>query len=115
MDTQCYNILIKAIGQTPSIKNGPVQAEELLYEMMDAFQDGNDALRPNRATFVNVNNSFRASNDPTASDKVEKLLELQEGMSEGRDDDLKPDVHAYNAVIGVIALSGDSKKAVRAK
>jgi hypothetical protein len=46
---------------------------------------------------------------------VEKLLELQEGMSEGRDDDLKPDVRAYNAVIGVIARSGDSKKAVRAK
>jgi hypothetical protein len=28
---------------------------------------------------------------------VEKLLELQEGMSEGRDDGLKPDVRAYNA------------------
>jgi hypothetical protein len=61
-DTQCYYVLIKAIGQIPSIKNGPVQAEELLYEMMEAFQDGNDALRPNGATFVNVYHSFRTSN-----------------------------------------------------
>jgi hypothetical protein len=51
-DTQCYYVLIKAIGQTPSIKNGPVQAEELLYEMMEAFQDGNDALRPNRGPLL---------------------------------------------------------------
>jgi DNA-binding FadR family transcriptional regulator len=114
-DTQCYNVLVKAIGQNPSIHNGAAQAEELLYEMMEAFQDGNDGLRPNGATFVNVYNAFRTSNDPNAGTRAEKLLELQEGMSEGRDDDLKPDVRAYNAVITVVARSGDPKKAERAK
>ena len=86
-----------------------------LYEMIDAYKAGNDALRPNGATFVNVYNSFRTSNEANAATRVQKLLELQEGMHEGKGDNLKPDVRAYNAVLSVISRAKDSKKASSAK
>jgi len=110
-DTQCYNVLIKATGQVPGMQ---AQTEEILYDMMDSYESGIEALRPNGATFVNVYNSFRSTNDTdVAADTVQKILELQEGMS--KDGHAKPDVRAYNAVLRVIARAKDPNKAERSK
>jgi hypothetical protein len=112
-DTHCYNALIKATGQIPGMQE---QTEEILYDMMESYEAGNEALRPNGATFVNVYNSFRSTNDPdNAADTVEKVLELQESMSKGKDNDINPDVRAYNAVLTVLSRAKDPNKAKRAK
>ena len=56
-------ILIKTIEQIPGIYQ---QTEEIMHDMLDSpFENGVDAMRPNRATFVNVCNSFQSMNDPS--------------------------------------------------
>ena len=110
-DTQCYNVLIKTMGQVPGMQQ---QTEEILYDMIDTFESGIEAMRPNGATFINVYNSFRSTSVPNeAATTVEKVLELQEEMS--GDDACKPDVRAYNAVLTVLSRVKDPKKAERSK
>jgi hypothetical protein len=113
-DTRCYNILIKTTGQVPEIQQ---QTEEILYDMLESFENGVDAMRPNGATFVHVYNSFLSTNDPDgAADTVEKILKLQESLQKNEDGIEKPDVRAYNAVLAVIARAKkDPTKAQRAK
>lgn len=112
-DTQCYNVLIKATGQVPGMQT---QTEEILSDMLETYEQGGTFLRPNGATFVNVYNSLRSTDDPdAAADTVEKILELQEGMVKGPNDDCKPDVRAYNAVLAVISRAKDPNKVERAK
>ena len=112
-DTLCYNVLIKVTGQVRGMQE---QTEEILYSMMESYEAGNEAMRPNGATFVNVYNSFRSTNNPdNAADIVEKILELQESASKGKDDDMKPDVRAYNAALAVISRANDPNKSKRAK
>lgn len=113
----CYNTLIQAIGFNPSIRDGGAQAEQLLYDMMEANRKGNENLRPNGATFINVIQAQKFSRDGFVAAKVEKLLELQEALyqKEPSDKKLKPDVRTFNAALTVLAHTRDPRKAKKAQ
>jgi pentatricopeptide repeat protein len=112
--TEVYNTLIRAMAEK---QGGAADAEAMLYDMMSKFQAGDKDMRPNVGTFRNVIRAFRRRSDAGAGVKVEKLLQIQEGMYNAAncDPELKLDVRIFNSVLAVIARSKDPKKASRAK
>ena len=54
--------------------NGLVQAERLFKRMVEMYECGNEAVRPNRVTYVNLVNAIVRSQEEDSAERAEKLL-----------------------------------------
>eukprot|EP00547_Thalassionema_nitzschioides_P000377 CAMPEP_0194201678 /NCGR_PEP_ID=MMETSP0156-20130528/1889_1 /TAXON_ID=33649 /ORGANISM="Thalassionema nitzschioides, Strain L26-B" /LENGTH=546 /DNA_ID=CAMNT_0038926945 /DNA_START=81 /DNA_END=1721 /DNA_ORIENTATION=- len=104
-DTPVYNELINNIAFNKGIDNPAKETEDVLYEMLEAANAGNEALQPDSETFRLVFNSHKGNPDPSIAYKVEKLVELQ------KNSDVVPTAGSFNAAIQAIAWTRAPDKA----
>ena len=107
-DTRVYNELVAIVAKS---EDGAIAAETILYEMIDLSRNGIQNIKPNAVTFRNVISAFKGKSESGVAYKVEKLLELQKGLYDGINSELKMDVRTYNAAIQVIARTRNHEKA----
>jgi Pentatricopeptide repeat domain len=107
-DTRVYNELVASVAKG---EDGATAAEAILYEMMELSRNGIENIMPNAVTFRNVINAFKGNYESGVAYKVEKLLELQEGLYGGSNSELKVDARTYNAAIQVMARTRNPEKA----
>lgn len=107
-DTRVYNELVASVAKG---EDGATAAEAMLYEMIELSRNGIENIKPNAVTFRNVINAFKGNYESGVAYKVEKLLELQEGLYDGSNSELKVDAHTYNAAIQVMARTRNPEKA----
>jgi pentatricopeptide repeat protein len=111
--TNIYNVLIRSLAFK---KGGAAEAEEMLYEMIDQYNNGDSEMLPNADTFRNVILAFKTRSDAGTAVKVEKLIQIQEGLQKTTgSEDLHLDGRSYSAALSVMSRSKDAKKASRAK
>jgi hypothetical protein len=79
-DTRVYNELVASVAKG---EDGATAAEAMLYEMIELSRNGIEKIKPNAVTFRNVINAFKGNYESGVAYKVEKLLELQEGLYDG--------------------------------
>lgn len=91
------------------------RAEELLNEMIDRYNSGEDDVMPNTQTFRSVITSLGRSRQTRAAEKAEVILNEMESLSSQGLKNLSPNTIVYNAVIDAFAKSDSVSKAYRAQ
>ena len=132
--TEIYNILIRYSRSSPSsTTNSFVEAESILFRMIDMYRNGNDdstymSIKPNVDTFRAVLNTYRNNrklvSPATVAAKVEQLLQIRDGIlldkgttqERQNNRDILQDVtdeRTYKVALDLISRSTDAKKAIR--
>ena len=130
-NTLVYNALIRSYAQSARekkdhrnkknddvqdeiIENAPSKAESILSEMIKHYQNGDESVAPDGASFINAMNAWSKSNSIQSAPKVMKLLDMMIELHEKDGNaNAKPTVQVYNAVLNTISRSkeeGDGDK-----
>lgn len=99
-DTNAYNKLIKAY-----MKSGNAEkSEEILNNMIQKAEDGEEHIKPNQKSFVQVMRAYGIRHDEGSVDKVRELFQLcsTKYRSTG-DESFEPNTLIYNELIAAIA------------
>ena len=120
-DRSIVNELIKDLSSSKNKQSG-LEAEELLFRMIDQFQYSNDEMeKPSASSYINTINVWKNNKSSESAERAVVLLNLLQDaydieMKTGNDAaDLKPDKRVYGAVMNVVSRSRAKDKATETK
>ncbi|KAL3907306.1 MAG: hypothetical protein SGILL_008928, partial [Bacillariaceae sp.] len=109
-DTVSFSTLLAAYSRTGTVK-AVKSAEILLEQMLELYDSGVESAKPNAVSFTNVIQSFAQQGNSGAAKKW--LSKLEELYQETQDEDLRPDVRAYNTCLIAFTKTRDPRGAER--
>ena len=114
-NTEVHNAKIKSLA-VPGVSDGAMRAVDALHWVVNEYREGNKDLRPTRATFISTINAQTTNGGKRAAQEAEKVFSMMQSVSrEFKDDELLPNVRAYNALIRCWARSRERNKAERTR
>jgi pentatricopeptide repeat protein len=103
-DTVSFSTLLAAHARTGTTQSAK-SAEILLNQMLELYDNGVESAKPNSVSFTNVIHCFAQQGNPAAAKKW--LKKLENIYMATQDEDLKPDVTAYNTCLLAFTHCGD--------
>ena len=114
-NTEVHNAKIKSLA-VPGVSDGAMRAVDALHWVVNKHREGNNDLRPNRATFISTINAQTTNGGKRAAQEAEKVFSMMQSVSrEFKDDELLLNVRVYNALIRCWARSRERNKAERTR
>lgn len=120
-DRSIVNELIKDLSKSRN-KESALEAEELLFGMIDQFQSSKDEReKPSASSYINTINVWKNNKSSESAERAVELLNLLQDaydieLKTGNDGaDLKPDKRVYGAVMNVVSRSRAKGKATETK
>jgi len=115
INTTIRNIEIKALAQRKD-KSAAAEIDSIFQDMITAARNGNELMKPDGATFVNIMNSVKNNPTSTSVDRATSLLTLANQMYDRgeltHDENL---YRIYNAALVTVARSRDEQKAEKSR
>eukprot|EP00563_Minutocellus_polymorphus_P010842 CAMPEP_0181073842 /NCGR_PEP_ID=MMETSP1070-20121207/29294_1 /TAXON_ID=265543 /ORGANISM="Minutocellus polymorphus, Strain NH13" /LENGTH=602 /DNA_ID=CAMNT_0023154939 /DNA_START=312 /DNA_END=2120 /DNA_ORIENTATION=+ len=109
-----YTAVATAWAKTPGDNRSLGRVQELVKEMedvneqMEADAKGKSiprakSVKPNARTYTTLISAWAKSKDPTKAMQALKVLKKMRSLADGGDEDAKPTIYTYNAVIDACA------------
>ena len=99
-----YNIMIKSLSGSKKM-HCVRKAEEVLFEMENAFLNGNKHIAPDKISYTSILSAWSRTCTKQAIEKAEMYLEKMNNMYSNGNNKVKPDSVTYNTVLSIIANS----------
>jgi len=116
--TAIYNERIHALAKQSNVRSAG-KAEDMLRGMLERYRSsGDEAEKPDIASFTSAIDAWACSGDEMAPVKAENILKLMEEFytTTGPNQSVQPDIiNAYNAFLNVLAKAGNAQSATRAE
>ena len=114
-NTSVMNAVIRAYAQSSSNNsknrsiNSHIKAETMLHHMILGYNNGDDTVSPDAASFINTINAWSKVNKIGSFEKALELLNIMSNLYlKTGNTNLKPTIKVYNAVLNCIARSKES-------
>ena len=113
-DTVTYNTVINAWSKSNN-PHSAIHSQNLLCEMQDLYDKGDDEVKPNNVTFTSVINAWGNSDAIDAAYKAEEVFKTMNLLYASGDESLKPNLITYNSLLNVFSKSVLPKSAEKSE
>ena len=110
----CYNVMMDLWAKSGQGTLGARKAEQLLQEMQDRYEAGNEAMKPTLVSYNALLNAWARSGTRCCGHKAETYLDQMWELYRAGDKKVKPNDCSYNTVINAISKSQNEGKAQKA-